>query len=1027
MAARYRHCGMALVRSTTDPGDLGIPSGLDPGDPAQVLGEGREWLGKIWARDDVRDAIALASPSLAGLADRILAAGTEPASTRDLQRVIMSTAAYLVRWQRRVTPFGLFAGVLAARTGPAAAVTGTAHKAVARADGDWVAALADALERNPGLRPRLTVAANNTAYVRDGRLLVASRAEPGTEMPGPHREASVRWTGPVQAAMETARVPVRLASLAGTLAARFRASPGAVSGLLDALTAQGFLLTSLRPPMTADDPVAFLTAALRSAGAHEVPEAAAVLRELEEISRQTSAHNRCADMAEAAAIRAALARRMHGLAPARSPLAVDVRLSGSVTIPAPVLEEAAAAAGALVRLTARPFGSTAWLEYHAKFRERYGPGTLVPVRELVADSGLGYPDGYLNTRRARPAHRALTERDAALLAMIQQATADGSDEITLTEARIRELLIDDHSRLVPPERAELAVTLHAVSTAAIGRGEFELRVAATPPVPTSMAGRFAHLLTAAERDQLARSYADSAPDPETMAVQLSFPPRKPRNENVTRVAPLAGRLLPLGDHPGNGDAVGLDDLAVTADAAQLYLVHRPTGRRVVPLIPHALDLKAQTPPLARFIAEVAAARSAGFGPFSLGAARVLPWVPRIRYRRTILAPARWLLSRNDLAGIAVPGGSGGWQQRLEYWRARWRVPARVIACQGELRLPLDLDQPLDRALLRARLERAGQMEIREDAPPEGNGWLGRPAELLIPLTLAGPACRPLPPAGAAGSVCRPGASPVVCAQIAGNPARFDDIIAFHLPALTARLGPGLVTRWWVRRYRNLVHPGTPQHVTLCLRLTGPDRFAEAAAEIAAFAAGLEARGLPGRLTLASYTEQPARYGYGQAMDAAEEVFAADTAAAAAQLALAASGVPAQVLAAASMARIAAAFGPDPVSGSKSLADCLDQGSGPLSRPYREQACILADPAAGPRELRGIPGGDAVTAAWEQRDAALAAYHAALSRQRDPGTVLRTLLHEHHMRGIGLDPDTERQTGRLARAAALRRVALAGRP
>ena len=77
-------------------------------------------------------------------------------------------------------------------------------------------------------------------------------------------------------------------------------------------------------------------------------------------------------------------------------------------------------------------------------------------------------------------------------------------------------------------------------------------------------------------------------------------------------------------------------------------------------------------------------------------------------------------------------------------------------------------------------------------------------------------------------------------------------------------------------------------------------------------------------------------------------------------------------------------------------------------------------------LRALPGGDTVAEAWGRRDAALAGYYEELSAQRDPGTVLRTLLHEHHMRALGLDPDFERQTGRLARAAALRQVALAGR-
>ena len=140
-----------------------------------------------------------------------------------------------------------------------------------------------------------------------------------------------------------------------------------------------------------------------------------------------------------------------------------------------------------------------------------------------------------------------------------------------------------------------------------------------------------------------------------MEVQLSFPPRLPRSEHVTRVAPSPERsVLHLGEHPGGGETASVDDLAVTADAAQMYLVHAPTGRRVVPLIPHALEMTTHTPPLARFIAEVAGARCAELRPLDFGAARVLPYVPRIRYRKTILSAARWHLDRAALA--ASPGG-----------------------------------------------------------------------------------------------------------------------------------------------------------------------------------------------------------------------------------------------------------------------------------------------------------------------------------------------------------------------------------
>ena len=51
--------------------------------------------------------------------------------------------------------------------------------------------------------------------------------------------------------------------------------------------------------------------------------------------------------------------------------------------------------------------------------------------------------------------------------------------------------------------------------------------------------------------------------------------------------------------------IRLDDLAVTADTAQMTLVRVSTGERIQPHIPHALETATQTPPLARFLAEVA--------------------------------------------------------------------------------------------------------------------------------------------------------------------------------------------------------------------------------------------------------------------------------------------------------------------------------------------------------------------------------------------------------------------------------------
>lgn len=1020
---RYRHSGVALVRAGTGAGQAGLPIDLDLSDEEAVRREGLAWLAGVWALADVREALTMASLDLAEHIARLVFSRTEPASTRDLRRAILPAATYLLRWQRRVTPFGLFAGVMPADVGPAAARIGVRHRAVARADADWIGTLSDRLERDQLLRPHLTVIADSSAVIRDGRLIVARRADPGSRASGAAGETSVRWTRPVKAAVEMAVSPVRFAVLTAALAERSPAAgPRKVRALLDVLVDEGFLITSLRPPMTAENPLDYLIGALRAAGAELLPATAPVLCELEGIAAELHGHDGCADPARAAAVRARVSARMAALEPAtRYPLAVDVGLDGKVSLPGEVLDEAAAAADALLRLTTRPSGSVAWADYHARFLERYGPGALVLVRDLRADSGLGYPDGYLGTRRARPASRMLTERDGVLLGLIQQATIAGREEIVLTEDVVQALIAGELTAQVLPQRIELGVTVHARSLAAIVAGDFELRVVAAPRAATSMAGRFGHLLTASELERLAGTYRVAEDD--AVAVQLSFPPRLRHNENVVRVAPLVSDVLPVGERPGGpaDHVIGLDDLAVTADAAHMYLVHRSTGRRVIPRIAHALDVTVQTPPLARFLAEVADARTACFGPFDPGAARGLPYLPRFRYRRTVLAAARWLLSTGDLGS---PGDGTGWETRLNAWRQRWRAPSRLVLSQGELRLPLNLDHRLDRTLLRARLDRSGRVELREDHPAGADGWIGRPAELLIPLTLVTPPARTLPVTARSGEVHQPGAPAVLRAQITGNPARFDDIIGGHLPAVGCSLA-GLAERWWMRRYRDLTHPECPERLEICLRLASPLAFPAVATMLAGLAARLETVGLPGQLTFAPYYEQPGLYGHGEAMAAAEEVFAADTAAATAQIVMAAAaGIPAQALAAASMAQLAAAFGPDPESGYRALGRCVARGSGPLDRVLRDLACRLADPAPDFGQLRALPGGDAAAATWEQRDLALAAYREALAAERDPGTMLPTLLHEHHMRAIGLDPVTEKQTSRLARAAAHQRLALA---
>lgn len=1008
----YRPVGPVLVRAST------IGGTVDSRPPAGEASDELAWLATQWAQPELRDAIRLASPDLAGRVSQLLTDSAPP--PRAVHRAVAATASYLTRWQRRATPFGLFAGVTTVTVGPAGARISDQHIAVARTDADWLTRVIDRLEQDHALRRTLTVVANSGGFTRDGRFFVAARPIPGQRSPGPLRDISTRCTRPVRLALGCAATPVRFDQLVAQLADQIpQAEPRTIEAMLHGLIDGQALITNLRSPMTAVDPLAHLLAALGNADTEHLPDLRVVIDQLGEIHALLRRHNKQADPGAQAALRTVAMELMAAMVPAAAepPLAVDVRLDATVSLPQRILDEAAHAAGVLLRVTTQPFGSHAWLDYHARFRARYGPGALVPVQDLVADSGLGYPPGYLGAPRARPAWRMLTERDAYVLALVQRAMRDGDEEITLSDGDIEALTTGDPHAVVPPTRLELGICVHAASTEAMNRGQFELQVTGAPRTHTSMAGRFAYLLAATDRDRLIRSYA-AGQSRGVILAQLSFPPRRVHNENVVRVGRHTAQVVSVGEHP-DGEVISIDYLAVTADADQLYLIHAPTGRRVVAYLPNALAA-VQMPPLARFLAEVGDARTAVFSPLDLGAAaRTLPYAPRIRYRHTVLAPARWWLNTADLTAPHVGGDADTWDEALDRWRRHWRVPAQVIVCHDELRLPINLDDPTDRRQLNTRLSRASRLELREDAPADRGGWFDRPAEFVIPMTLVTPVARPVPvTAATTGTTHRPGASAVVHTRLIGNPARFDDLLTRHLPPFADSLTALGVLWWWFGRHRDLIRLDADQHLSVFFRLNTPTAYGAVAARLGQFADDLHARGLPGELVFAAYREQPGRHG--RLPTLAECVFATDTTAATAQLRLAEqTGISSQALAAVSLAEIGAGFAPDPAVGYATLLEQLKGHTEPVDRAVGDLARNLACPVGEFARLRALSGGDVVLAAWEARRQALRAYYSALDAEAAPAGLLRTLLREHHHRALGVDPDFERQTNHLARAVAMR--------
>ncbi|MGH3671373.1 MAG: lantibiotic dehydratase family protein, partial [Pseudonocardiaceae bacterium] len=329
----------------------------------------------------------------------------------------------------------------------------------------------------------------------------------------------------------------------------------------------------------------------------------------------------------------------------------------SVVLPQAVAREAEAAASALVRLAPHRFGNPAWQAWHARFLERYGSGAVIPVSQVVdADTGLGYPAGYRGSLMAQPAPPALA-RDRKLLHLAQQAALDGGGEVVLDEHALSELGAYSGEARPPqaPPHTELRFSLHAPTTEELDRGEFTLVVVSAARQAGTTTGRFLRLFEPEDRDRMVHAFSGLATlVPGSLLAQVSCPPLSPRTGNLAR-APAMFPTIPLGEYRPVADAqIPLDDLAVSGDAHRLFLVSLSQGRIVEPLMVNAVEFRRVTHPLARFLCEISTARAAACAPFAWGAASSLPFLPRVRYRRTVLRPASWNLSASDLPGSRDP-------------------------------------------------------------------------------------------------------------------------------------------------------------------------------------------------------------------------------------------------------------------------------------------------------------------------------------------------------------------------------------
>jgi thiopeptide-type bacteriocin biosynthesis protein len=815
--------------------------------------------------------VRFASPSLYAELTHWLAGRRE----KKTKRVVLSLLAYALRMASRCTPYGLFASIGCVELGDVTSLAlapAAGRQLHLEPDFAWLNGVLGARRRAPQMLDDSMLFASDLivdrgegyyVYRSDRAQRVFDEAIPVWRYDG----VCVRANATLRAIRERCARGASGRELAAMIAQRFNADVAAARGLIGKLLDAGLLVTQ-RLPLLAGDLAAHTGRSddpgwVALAGLSDWPALAALAADMTHVEAAGLSVLTPADAAR-------LEGRMAGLAPARQPvLDVDVTHRFAGTLDAAVLDDVAL----LAKISLANAPRTDMLLELERFVESYeSVDRLVPLLELVqSDFAVAIqPRGTASDAR----------RDRLLLELATAAVRDGRREIELTAPLLDELYPGVRERALS-HSCEIGFRVTAGGVADIARGEYRIvatKIASSNGVAKS-ARRFARHLDAPFVDRVIAAERRTSAEGDDLVAELDYVPLDEQYAHLLRrttghryvIADAATPTAPC------TTKISPADILIGIEAGRFVAYARSLGKRVRIEDSFLLDADYFAPPHMRLLSRLAHQDRATPTAWSWGAAaELLPFWPRVKVGRIVLAPATWSIPKCDLSGTldALAATIAG-------WRTRWHLPRWVLLTERDMQLPLDLDAPIALELLHDQVRRYGGeiVQFEELLPAFDELWLdgedGAYAHEFVATLVATPAA-PLPPARTVVDLDLDGlsasaSSPWAYVKLYVAASEIDALIATGLARIVQPiLERGAADSWFFLRYRD------PQpHVRLRLRSTSGCGWHLVMSLVAAIQPLMSA-GLVRRFSFDTYLPEIERYGGVGGLAAAEALFHADS-------------------------------------------------------------------------------------------------------------------------------------------------------
>ncbi|HMV82900.1 MAG TPA: lantibiotic dehydratase, partial [Blastocatellia bacterium] len=594
------------------------------------------------------------------------------------------------------------------------------------------------------------------------------------------------------------------------------------------------------------------------------------------------------------------------------------RPAGEASLGEQVIAEISKGVDVLRRIFARP-AATELQRFCDAFQARYEDREVPLAEALDDDLGLGFPVGREGGEAPLLAGLAFPARsewagsrqahDAFMLRKLSEALMAGATEINLTDEDISALQAKEQLPL--PDSFSAMCRVAAASEEAMANGDFRIWLeAASGPTGATLLGRFCHADAELHRKVAEYLRAEESFHPEAVFAEIAHLPEG-RIGNVLARPVLRGYEIPYLGHSGAPAErqLPVTDLMVSVRNGRVVLRSARLGREVLPRLTSAHNWARESSTVYRFLGELQLQGVSGGIMWQWGALDGAPFLPRITYGRTMLSPAQWNISEEELKRIAEASEADR-PGVVRQWRAERRLPRFVVLADGDNTLPVDCENALSvdafahivKGRNAARLQELWPMPKELHARDEegaayvhelvvpflgkkdggkgrlgdgGKGRLGEPPQRALSPCPPVPKS-PLPPISPSPSLRSfPPGSEWLYAKIYCGSVTADQVIREVLvPVAEEVLAEGAADQWFFLRYND-----SGNHVRV--RFHGlPERLCEEVWPClqAALAPMLEDR-RAWRVQLDTYEREVERYGGAAGIELFEQASFADSAAA----------------------------------------------------------------------------------------------------------------------------------------------------